>query len=410
MQHIPIQEIICEDVELSQEIQDLSESIRDRGLLHPITVQSLNGKYKVIAGRKRLKACTLIGVTEIPCHIIEGDENKILLTQLEENLRRENLAWHEINSLVSRWHAAKQEELGKSAPIKGKANREKPGWSMRDTAAELGRSLGFISEAVLLDNAVKRNPSLRNIKDRDTALRLVRAETARRESEEDSQRPVSFAVDQVFNGSSVDILKQFPPGSFDACITDPPWLKYIDAKLIRDDETVPVFKEVYRVLRPDSFLYLFVGFEDYHSYSKRLPGFGFEVSKTPLIWIKRSIREGKLFGTVFSKGAKSWEYSRDFELILLAVKGSPALTERTSQSSVFLHPPLAPVTLSHPHEKPVALIQELLDDCSYDGSIILDPFAGSGAHLEAAKKSGRRWVGIEREHEYYVKIVERMKK
>jgi site-specific DNA-methyltransferase (adenine-specific) len=117
-----------------------------------------------------------------------------------------------------------------------------------------------------------------------------------------------------------------------------------------------------------------------------------------------------LHGVTLSKGARAWEYSRDFELILLAVKGSPSLVHATQQSSIKVYPPLPPVKLTHPNEKPVSLIIDLLKDCTHEGSLVLDPFSGSGAHLEACEETERRWIGIERDHESYVKIKERMAK
>ncbi len=429
-EHVPIQFIEPVDMEVTEEILDLAQSIRERGLLHPIAVQSVNREdgvphYTVRAGRKRLKALEQVGVSEVPCIILSGSDTELEMIQIEENLRRYNLPWWEVAESIAKWHALRQEEKGISEAKKGKAKRETPGHSMRDTAEELGKSLGFISEAIKLDEAVKRDPTLRNIKDRDTAIRVVRNTAKRIEAELYAEAPVEFVVNQVYNASATDVLKRFPGDSFHACITDPPWLKYIDEKLTRDDETVPVFKEVYRVLRPDSFLYLFVGFDDFRSYSRRLPEFGFTVAKTPLIWIKKElkikpdIQDGTmdltggvpyLHGVVLSKGARAWEYSRDFELILVAVKGSPSLVHATQQSSIKVYPPLPPVKLSHPNEKPVCLIIDLLKDCTHEGSLVLDPFAGSGAHLEACETTGRRWIGIERDHESYVKIKERMAK
>jgi len=428
--HIPVQFLLADDIEMTPFIKELSDSIKEKGLLNPITVQAVNTnldepRFKIVAGKKRLRALVELGVVSVPCCITTGDPTEIKLTTIEENLRRKNLEWWELAELVSEWHALRQEQLGKSAPTKGKEKRERPGWSMRDTAEELRISLGFVSEAVMLDAAVKRDPGLRAIKDRDTAVRLVRSAVKRIEAEVNAEAPVDFAVNQIYNGASADILKQFERHSFDACITDPPWLKYIDEKLTRDDETVPVFSEVYRVLRPDSFLYMFVGFEDFYSYLKKLPQLGFSVSKTPLLWIKKELRvhpavsstetglgepTAYLHGQLFSKGARAWEYSRDFELILLAVKGSPALVESVQQSSIKICPPLPPVKLTHPNEKPTELIRMLLDDCTHEGSIVLDPFAGSGSTPDACKETGRRYIAIERDRTFYEQIKTRLRK
>lgn len=435
--HIPAQFIICDDVENTEFIQELADSIREKGLLNPVTVQALNGiddqgnpRFKVVAGRKRLKACVLVGATSIPCRVTSGDDTEVKLITIEENLRRTNLPWWDISRLVAEWHDTRQSQLGKAEPKKGKATRENPGWSMRDTADELKMSLGFISEAVMLSKAVEKDPSLRNIADRDTAIRLVRSAAKRIEAEVMATAPVEFAVNQVYNGPAAEVIKRFDPQTFNACISDPPWLKYIDEKLTRDDETLPVFKELYRVMKTDSFIYLFVGFEDFYSYSKFLPQYGFSVSKTPLLWVKKELRvvpfqagldgpvggpekaqdfRAQLHGVTLSKGARSWEYSRDFELILLAVKGSPALVESVQQSSIKVFPPLPPVKLTHPNEKPIDLIKDILDDCTHEGSIVIDPFAGSGAHLDACKQLRRRYIGIERDRTFYEQIVERLK-
>lgn len=54
----------------------------------------------------------------------------------------------------------------------------------------------------------------------------------------------------------------------------------------------------------------------------------------------------------------------------------------------------------HPSTKPEPLMSELLMDFTDVGELILDPFCGSGTTLAAAKKLGRKAIGIEREEKY----------
>lgn len=62
----------------------------------------------------------------------------------------------------------------------------------------------------------------------------------------------------------------------------------------------------------------------------------------------------------------------------------------------------------HPTEKPVGLITNLITSVTKPGDLILDPFAGSGSTLVAAKKTGRRFIGVELDAEYFEKARRRI--
>jgi len=55
---------------------------------------------------------------------------------------------------------------------------------------------------------------------------------------------------------------------------------------------------------------------------------------------------------------------------------------------------------SHPTQKPLKLIQQVLLTASNKGDLVLDPFIGSGTTAVVAKALGRNWVGIEKEKKY----------
>ena len=73
-------------------LMDLAQSIRENGLIQPITVRPENGRYQIIAGERRYRACCLNGAIEVPVHIMDADEVQMAELALVENIQRENLS------------------------------------------------------------------------------------------------------------------------------------------------------------------------------------------------------------------------------------------------------------------------------------------------------------------------------
>lgn len=391
-----------ETSDIREEIDKLKVSIGPHGLhlLHPVTMVESNGGYKILAGRKRLIAFKELGLTAIPANVIQLGDRAEKSVSFEENLRRYNLPWYEIVELERQFHLMKLEEHGEGNQKPTGAHRPKARWSMRDTAEELGKALGLVSQDIQLANAIRENPSLINVKDKVTALKLIRRVKERTSNEDEALMVADFQMNQVFLGDSLSILPNLPPATFDCCITDPPWIDYSkDKSLTMDESTLPVFKEIYRVLKPSAMLYAVVSTADWHFYQIELPKFGFHVQKYPIIWHKTA---------TMTHGRRPWEYARNYEPILVAAKGSPVLSIATEITAIHKFPSLAPTKMIHPHEKPVDLIIELLKHATFQGSKVLDPFAGSGATLQACKDYNRNYIGIERNQEFYNNIVKRL--
>ena len=70
----------------------LADSIREYGLLQPITVRPLgDGYYQIVAGERRWRAARQAGLAEVPVHIVEADDRLATELALVENLQREDL-------------------------------------------------------------------------------------------------------------------------------------------------------------------------------------------------------------------------------------------------------------------------------------------------------------------------------
>ena len=73
-------------------LTELSASIREHGVIQPLTVRKLDGGYyQIIAGERRWRAARLAGLFEVPVRIIEADDKKAMVLAMVENLQREDL-------------------------------------------------------------------------------------------------------------------------------------------------------------------------------------------------------------------------------------------------------------------------------------------------------------------------------
>lgn len=72
-------------------IQSLSEDIQARGLLQPVLLNPVGSRFTLIAGERRVRACVMAGLTNIPALVTKASSADALLMQLAENIQRENL-------------------------------------------------------------------------------------------------------------------------------------------------------------------------------------------------------------------------------------------------------------------------------------------------------------------------------
>ncbi len=78
-------------------LQELAQSIREQGIITPITVRRMpDGKYQLIAGERRFRASQLAGLTELPAYIRVATDGQMMEMALVENIQRENLNAMEI--------------------------------------------------------------------------------------------------------------------------------------------------------------------------------------------------------------------------------------------------------------------------------------------------------------------------
>jgi ParB family chromosome partitioning protein len=110
-------------VDMSQEsLEELADSIRAQGLVQPIVIRPIeDGKYEIIAGERRWRACRMAGLEEVPVLIRDVSDRSAIAMALIENIQRENLnPMEEANALFrlreefEMTHQQAAEAVGKS--------------------------------------------------------------------------------------------------------------------------------------------------------------------------------------------------------------------------------------------------------------------------------------------------------
>ena len=95
---------------------ELAESIRQHGILQPLSVRRSGMGYELIAGERRLRAAQLAGLSEIPCIVMNMDEKESGMAAMIENLQRQDLHFIEeaqgISALMALWGMS-QEQLAR---------------------------------------------------------------------------------------------------------------------------------------------------------------------------------------------------------------------------------------------------------------------------------------------------------
>lgn len=228
----------------------------------------------------------------------------------------------------------------------------------------------------------------------------------------------------LLHGKAEELVHTLEDGSVNCVIADPPyginfksymatagrrknphadrWAHHIendhdlDAALALCDEVVRTLVTEKMVEHGD--LYIFTAWNvlpAWHELANSWADIGVKYQML-LVWEKGYVGLGDIDG--------SWGCGH--ELILYCKKGRREVPFR--RSGVIHVDRLPPGKNIHPTEKPVALIERLLEMSTDPGDLVVDPFAGSGSTLVACQRTGRRAIGFEKKARYYKDASERL--
>lgn len=144
--------------------------------------------------------------------------------------------------------------------------------------------------------------------------------------------------------------------------------------------------EVYRILKQGTHCYIMINSRNLKELQIAAESAGF-VFQNLLVWNKGNATPNRY-------------YMQALEFILMLSK-RPARSINDMGCSNILSVPNIIGNKKHPTEKPVALMEQMIRNSSNEGDIVLDPFAGSGSTLVAAKNLHRNYIGYEIDKQYY---------
>jgi ParB family chromosome partitioning protein len=198
IRNIPIDRLVTHSMQPRKDFGDLEEmaqSITEKGILEPILIRPKNGKFEIVAGERRYRAAQLAGLTEIPC--IEHDiaDNEALELSIIENIQRKDLDIYEqafslksLSEIYGYTHQEIAKKIGKSRVTVTELIRvtDLPEEILK-TCMELNiNSKTFLLELVKLESIEEMAEMLKNYSEKPFSRDKIKEKRKRKEEIDDN--------------------------------------------------------------------------------------------------------------------------------------------------------------------------------------------------------------------------------
>lgn len=245
------------------------------------------------------------------------------------------------------------------------------------------------------------------VEDIQRALKSVAEHHARENAKAKQQERVDAAATlpqlaDYVRGDCLDVLKTLPPKSVRLLLTDPPYgmdfqsnrrVVSPQAPKIEGDGDIDgalallraMLDTITPAMQDECHLLVFTGWRYEPQFRDVLTAAGYSVDAS-LIWVKENHTSGDLTG-----------FAPKHERILHARRGRPAISPRVPDVLMVAREGRT----EHPTEKPVELLKTLIDCTTVEGEFVVDPFAGTGGVVTAARALKRRVLGIEKDDSWH---------
>lgn len=445
-------------------IEQLAQLIEDNGLVQPIVLVPM-GEYTghdegtgepyapqmvfgLDAGGRRYHALKLLlsesrwdgilhhAVTSEPGrpgYLLKGEAFSTplqrLMTELAENLGREDMDWRdEVKLVVKAWRLAKLD-----------ANRNREKILMADFGIMIGTDYQHLRCAEAIHDDLILNPQrykdvtgirgayTKIFKAGEAALTEVlvakeRVQNLHRlvdtpppvqiqvESEpEDEPPPVNIPLSSAFlNCNSLEYMASLPGPTFDHIVTDPDYGVSVDrlnsnmdnaqAGVVQSSITDSLsdlrtfIGQSFRTLKDQGFLVFWYDLDHHEKLQSHATACGFRVQRWPLIWRKTGF---------CSNADPGHNFPKDMEYAMVCRKPNAVLAQVQKTSIFDCLPGTTTKDFNHPFAKPIDVWKWIFSAISIPGQVVYDPFLGSGSSSVAATLWGLKAVGSELDSVHY---------
>lgn len=226
----------------------------------------------------------------------------------------------------------------------------------------------------------------------------------------------------LYNADCIEVLKTLQPNSIDLIFADPPYFLSNGGKSIHSGKIVSVNKgdwdekskydnhlqftkewiqQSFRILKYGGSIWISGTVHNIFDVKNYLDEIGFKIinivvwhksDPPPLIYKNKLKFSYELIIWAKKDGKHTFNYQYMFD-----IKGEE-MQDVWTIPAVQMHEKKFGY---HPTQKPEALLERIIKACSNVGDTVLDPFSGSGTTCYVAKKLNRKYIGIEKEKEYF---------
>lgn len=427
LQHVKLDTIIVENRAREDygDIEELIESIKDHGVIQPITLDS---NLKLLAGGRRFQASSLLGLPTIPAVIREYvDEVDSMEIELIENIHRKDFTWVERARLTKKIDQLYKDKHGTNWSSRKTAELLDVGKSQTARFIELAEALEIMPELAELDGSTEAYKVLKKMEDQAITTELRERQRVNLQNDGHANQTVvssqldkglrttlkladnNYVIRDVFAG--MEGLQT--AGHINLIECDPPYgIALNEQKASKDSVTSNVHSyeevggdeypkflekltaELFRVAGKDCWLVFWYGPTWHQAVLDNLRRAGWLVDEIPAIWAKTQgqTMQPELY------------LARGYEPFFLCRKGKPVMVER-GRLNVFNFPGVAGKTKYHPTQRPVELIKEIFSTLTAGNARVFIPFLGSGASLLACYDVGFQGFGFDLNGEYKDKFM-----